>query len=265
MKNYVVIPGGRQAGLFSYVLQALHNLSVIDGTDDKLYIKYKDNMLYLEPAAGDNVWDYYFHQPFSFTKEDILNNEKEEVIFIESDKALPLCHVPRKNDEMFKRGRYLTKKYIKVKHHITDKVDGFIVENFDDKKFFAIHKRGTDHGKDAPLMGIDDYIAKADEHFESYDYGLICTDEQNTIDIFKKRYGNKIKFYDSIRCDNDRGVHYSVGLQSPYKMGEDVIVESLLMSKSDLLIRTVSGVTDFSIMCGSPKYLDIDLHVKYNK
>ena len=48
-------------------------------------------------------------------------------------------------------------------------------------------------------------------------------------------------------------------------MGEDVIVESLLMSKSDLLIRTVSGVTDFSIMYGNPKYEDIDLHIMYNK
>ena len=40
MKNYVVVPGSRMAGLFSYVLQAIHNLSIVDNTEDKLFIKY---------------------------------------------------------------------------------------------------------------------------------------------------------------------------------------------------------------------------------
>jgi hypothetical protein len=265
MKNYVIVPGGRNAGFFSYVLQALQNLSVIDNTEDKIFIKYKSSMLYLDPRVGDNVWDYYFHQPFSFTREDIINNEKEEVVFIESDVALPLCHAARPTAAMLERGRQLVSKYIRVKDHITSKVDTFIADNFGDKKYFAVHRRGTDHGKDAPLLDIDDYIKRTDELFEEYDLGLICTDEQSTINIFKKRYGEKIKCYDSIRCDNDIGVHYSVGLQSPYKMGEDVLIESILMSHSDLLIRTVSGVTIFSMLYGNPEVEDIDLHIKYDK
>ena len=90
MKNYVVVPGNRMAGLFSYVLQAIHNLSIVDNTEDKLFIKYTNNMLYHEPARGNNVWDYYLHQPFSFSRDDIINNPKEEVIFIEDDLALKL-------------------------------------------------------------------------------------------------------------------------------------------------------------------------------
>ena len=87
-KNYVIIPGTRMAGLFSYVLQAIQNLTVVDGTENKLFIKYNENMLYLDPRVGGNVWDYYFHQPFQFTKEEIINHPKEQAIFIENENEI---------------------------------------------------------------------------------------------------------------------------------------------------------------------------------
>ena len=263
MKNYVVVPGPRHAGLFSYVLQALHVLSLADKTGDKVYIKYDKDMLYLDPKLGGNVWDYYFHQPFNFTKEEILENGKEEVIFIDNEDAINFHAIPRPSEEEINTARDLCKKYLKVKPHILDKVQSFIDNNFNGKKYFSIHRRGTDHFHDNPLLSVENYLKEADKLFEEYEYGLICTDENKTIDAFKNRYGDKIKSYDSLRCDNDQGIHYSVGALAPYKMGEDVMIESILMSKSDHLIKTVSGVSLFSIFYGSPTFKDIDLHLEY--
>ena len=263
MKNYIIEPGPRMAGLFSYVLQALQNISAIDGTQDKLFIKYDQQMLYLDPNIGGNVWEYYFYQPFNFTKEEIINNPKEKVVFIDNEKALKYCSIPRPTEDMILKGRSLCKKYIKVKPHILEKVDNFIEENFNNKDYFSIHRRGTDHYTDNPLLELKDYFKEADKLFNKFEYGLICSDENKTIEAFKKRYGKKIKSYDSLRCDNNKGIHYSVGLNSPYKMGEDVMVESLLMSNSNHIVKTVSGVTIFSILYGAPTFKDIDLHLKY--
>lgn len=267
-KNYVIIPGTRMAGLFSYVLQAIQNLTVVDGTENKLFIKYNENMLYLDPRVGGNVWDYYFHQPFQFTKEEIINHPKEQAIFIENEKAVPIGVTSRPTPEMIDIGKAITKKYIKVKPHVLEKVDGFINEAFGDKKYFAIHKRGTDHARDSgnPLLSLEEYTAQADKFFDNYEFGLLCTDEDSTVKAFKERYGEKIKVYDDmIRCDNIQGVHYTVGRNNPYKMGEDVIIDSLLMAKSDHLIRTVSNVTVFSVLYGDSKVTEMDLHLDYSK
>ena len=267
-KNYVIIPGTRMAGLFSYVLQAIQNLSVVNETEDKLFIKYTENMLYLDPRVGGNVWDYYFYQPFEFTKEEIINNPKEQAIFIEDEKVVPLGVTSRPSSEMIKVGRELTKKFIRVKPHILEKVDGFIKDTFNGEKYFSIHKRGTDHARDSgnPLLSLKEYTDQADKFFEEYNFGLLCTDEDSTVKAFKERYGDKIKVYDDmIRCDNIQGVHYTIGRDNPYKMGEDVMIDALLMAKSDHLIRTVSNVTIFSILYGDCKVTEMDLHLDYSK
>ena len=80
-----------------------------------------------------------------------------------------------------------------------------------------------------------------------------------------KRYGNKICSYDAIRSNNNEGIHYSVGLSAPYKMGEDVLIDSLLLSHSAFLIRTVSGVSFFSLYYNENlEYKDIDSHIWSN-
>ena len=127
MKNYVVVPGPRHAGLFSYVLQALHVLSLADKTGDKVYIKYNKDMLYLDPKLGGNVWDYYFHQPFNFTKEEILKNGKEEVIFIDNKDAINFHAIPRPNEDEINVARDLCKKYLKASFVAPD--DKSIKEN----------------------------------------------------------------------------------------------------------------------------------------
>lgn len=264
MKIYITKSGKRQAGLFSYVMQALHNLSVVDNTDDKLYIKYDEYMLYRDDRLGRNVWDYYFEQPFSFTHEEVISSVRENAIFIEDAGAIPFAFTPRFDQDMLTKGKYITKKHIRVKEHILQKVDLFLSENFDNKSFFAIHRRGTDHYKDNPLIDISKYIEKADQLLEKYETGLICSDEEYIINIFKERYGNAIKSYNSIRCNNDLGVHYSLGLQDPYRMGEDVIIESILMSMSHYLVKTVSGVTSFATLYGNPIVEELDSMLVYS-
>jgi hypothetical protein len=221
-------------------------------------------MRYQDLRHGRNVWDYYFEQPFNFTKEEVEGAEKIKNVWFEGNLNIPSRLTP----EIIKKCGEIISKYIKLKNHVQVKIDTFIAANImPGDRVLAVHKRGTDHINDAPLLPIDVYFSHIDKHIENYDKLLLCTDEEYTVDIFSERYKQKLITYDSIRSKekNNIGVHQSIGLSNPYKMGEDVVIETYLMSRSDFLIKTISNVSNSVLMINPAiKYVEIDQHILYN-
>jgi hypothetical protein len=264
LKIYITIPGYRYAGLMSYFIQVIANLYVVENTRNKLYIKFDENMRYQDLRYGKNVWDYYFDQPFNFTKEEVDAALKIKDVWFDNNLAIPSRLTP----DVINAGGNIVKKYINLKSHITEKIDKFLTENTQPgDKILAVHKRGTDHITDAPILPLKTYFDYIDERIISYDKLLLCTDEEYTVQEFKQKYGNKLITYDSIRATdkNNLGVHQSVGLTDPYKMGEDVIIETYLMSQSDFLIKTVSNVSNAALIINPAlKYVEIDTTIDYN-
>jgi len=271
---YVTIPGYRMAGLMSYFLQVISNLQVLENTSNKMYIKFDSNMLYIDNRRLDlNVWDYYFEQPFTFEYEEVKNSKIIKDVWFEGGMGvLPV----KPNGDIYKKANFIANKYIKLKKYTKDKVDNFLVDNNLEKgKFLAIHKRGTDHHTmDVPnlselkeLLNIQNYFKRTDELLEKFDSILLCTDEEETVEEFKSRYGNRVKVYDSTRAPKGSklGIHNSVGLKDPYKMGEDIVVETYLMSCADTLIRTVSNVSISAIVLNNDlNVINIDEDFNYN-
>lgn len=272
---YVTMPGNRMAGLMSYFVQAVSNLKTIENTLDKMYIKYDHNMLYLDNTRNEsNVWDYYFEQPFTFTKEEINNaNVIKEVWFKKGLGVFPT----RPSKELYKNANNLINTYIRPKEHIKNKLDLFLTETgLKNSKFLAIHKRGTDHHTmDAehllplikPVIAIENFFKRTDDIVDDFDKILICSDEEDVVNKFKQRYGKKTVSYDSIRSLDSRpiGIHYSIGRQNPYKMGEDIILEVYSMSRAHTIMRTVSNVSISVIMLNNDiNVINIDEEINYN-
>ena len=251
--------GQRYAGLMSYFVQAVSNLKLINNTEHKIYFKYDHNMLYLDPIMKGNVWEYYFDQPFTFTEDEIKSSK------VEKDVWFPDClNIPTYPDNAINLAAFeLIEKYIKLKPHLSSKIDAFLSEHASPSdKIISIHKRGTDHVNDSPEVPIETYFNAVDISVDEYQKILVCSDEEYSIDAFKKRYGNnKVISYNSMRAlkKTTLGIHQSIGLQSPYKMGEDVIIETFLMAKTHKLIKTVSNVSN-SVLLINPKlqYLQLD-------
>jgi hypothetical protein len=271
---YITVPGKRMAGLMSYFIQAVSNLNAIDNTSNKMYIKYDHDMLYLDSTRKEkNVWDYFFEQPFTFNDVEINHAKRVKEVWFKDGLGVP---PPRPSQEFYKKANILIQKYVRLKSNIEEKINNFLIENdLQDKKFLAIHKRGTDHHTmDAehllptikPIISIDNFFKHTDEIIDNFYKVLVCTDENNILDSFKKRYGNKIVCYDSIRSLDSRpiGIHYSIGQQNPYKMGEDIITEVYLMSKAHTLMRTVSNVSISVIMLNNViNVINIDKDINY--
>ena len=259
--NLYIATSGHRVGLFSTVLKALSSLSAIDKLDAKLYFDWNDDLPYLDPEHGLNVWDYYFLQPFDVSEEELESPFQTTPLL---GGGTPFYGIIRPTEAQLAEGRMLCKKYIKIQPHILKIVDDFMIENELVKgEYFAMHRRGTDHKMDAPILPLEDFYREADGLFEKYDKCVLCTDEVHTVDAFTEKYGDKVCTYDAIRSTDDKGVHTGGFQSQAYKLGEDVMVESLLMANSDFLIKTVSGVSLFSIYYNDTlEYKDIDLHTQ---
>lgn len=272
---YITVPGKRMAGLMSYFIQAVSNLYAIDNTPNKMYIKYDHDMLYLDQTKKEkNVWDYFFKQPFNFSDEEIKSAKRLKEVWFENGLGV---FPARPSKELYSKANSIVKKYIQLNEHMEAKVNDFLSKHdLKDKKFLAIHKRGTDHHTmDAehllpiikPIISMDNFFKHTDKIIDDYDKVLVCTDEQNILDSFIGRYGSKIVYHDSIRSLDNKpiGIHYSIGQQNPYKMGEDIITEVYLMSKAHTLMRTVSNVSISVIVLNNDiNVINIDEKINYD-
>lgn len=263
MNVITTIPGSRHAGFMSYYMQVISNLYAVHKTHNKLYVKFTENMRYKDIRHGKNVWEYYFKQPYNINTSTDLQNSRE-VVWHENCLNIS-C---RPTEDIITKASLMVNTYINLKDCIKEKINNCLntYTNQTDK-VLAIHKRGTDHGTDAPLLDISEYFTETDKHIDNYNKILICSDEEFTVNAFKSRYGiDKVFSYNSIRAaaPTTLGVHHSIGMKDPYKMGEDVIIEAYLMSKSDMLIKTVSNVSNASLFINPLlKYVSIDNHIQY--
>jgi hypothetical protein len=260
---YVVLPGQRMAGLMSYYTQVVSNLFLVDNTHNKLYVNFKKHMLYKDfNVQQPNVWEYYFKQPFEFNKEEIESSTIMKNIWHEGSLNIP-CRLDVTTREL---SNAIIKKYIKLNDEINIKINDFFKVNFLEKKILGVHRRGTDHIKDAPELCVEAFFKQIDNIMCDYDKIFLATDEEQSVNSFRDRYEDKLITYPSIRSPmgSREGTHYSVGLKQPYKMGEDVVVETYLLSRCDFLIKTVSNVSNVALMINKDiEYLEIDKHIAY--
>lgn len=200
---------------------------------------------YFQEEYGENVWEYYF-EPVSKYKFDASLKELGTVRFVTDPKRTRLC-----NSRLYlKNANYLIRKYIKIKPHITDKVNSFYDQYMKGHHVLGIHLRGTDKSKDPNSQfcspTANSYIKQINKYLKKHPDSLIyiASDSDITLNEVKMLFLNKVVYYDSLRSKNNTDcIHNLLDKGSPYKKGEDIIIESLLLSKCDFLIRSISNVS----------------------
>ena len=243
--------GNRQAGLFSYVMQVIVMAKVCEDQNIPMYVDFSQDMLYYKDGkANDNVWDYYFEQPYP----GIILDEYEKVraVWYQDHRPLQLPFRYEKDSEFLKQARRYCKQYIKIKPELLDIANNFIKNNTN-QNYLAIHKRGTDH-ENAHYFTLENYFTETDKYIDNYEQLLVCSDEQFSINEFKKRYGAKVISYDSARETEQephrrKGAHYKDNSDNfVYRNGRDCVIEAYLLSQAKFLLKTLSNVSHFAVM-----------------
>jgi len=230
-------------GIFSFVDQFLSNCKYF--YDLKINFKMnfdlnkKTGYYDTEYKKTDNVWEYYFNKNFEEQPDQIVEwignyDYHYEFNYNDQEKRF-IC-------------KELIEKHLSIKNEIILIANSFYRNNIK-KNSLGVHVRGTDIEIHHQKIKFEKYFKEIDALLNQYETIFLCSDEYQTIDVFKNKYGNKIITYESKTLSKNNVLpEYKQNGKNKYKMGEDVIVESLLLSKTDFLLKGKSNMSNFSLL-----------------
>lgn len=198
---------------------------------------------YLDPELGPNWWEYFFY-PIN-----IGNAQASSYTFSLKDHfTLSYAGVQMPRVKAFK----LIQKYVKVLPHIEDKVNAFVNENFKDQFVIGVHYRGTDKGTEVPIVPYHKTIHAISSLLNTVG-GVqqgnmkiyIATDDTKFLSLAKDTFGDLVIFNDFVRSDDDTPLHYGNDARyfNNYQKGEEALIDCLLLSKCNYLIRPWSSLS----------------------
>jgi len=254
-KSQYLVIGARREGFFSNFLHTIDRMIYCDKHDLTPVINWEtDNFLYADKSITEsNCWKYYFENINNHNLDNIPDYDYTKEFTMPPYVEYSFRDIPHHQHiidlNTFDSKREFVNKYIskiKIKKHIQEKINKFVDKNFKGYKVLGVHVRGTDKWADVPggnqiHSRFENYDSLVLKEVESYDKILICTDSKRALLHFKKKYNNVV-YYNSHRMINHTGdsIHFTRG---SYSTGEDVLVESVLLSKCDKIIMTDSNVS----------------------
>lgn len=236
----------RPYGFFSNFIGTLTNIRWAENNKKIPVIYWDEYSLYYDPNGyngSTNVWEYYFEQisNLNYNPGDELYWKYYDPDSFYLPALLDSCYNQFYKD-IFSP---LIKKYIKIKPNIQNKINTFYTQQMSGKKNIGIHLRGTD--KFIEIKPVDPNIIFdraneiAKELKNNYQF-LVATDEEKLLNLAKSKLNGKVVFYNSHRSLNDKPV-WEIHTDCKPLLGEEILIESQLLSKCDYLIHTSSNVS----------------------
>lgn len=250
-KKFVIGSNGAGGpGFFSDFFAALNNLLWCEKNGKTPVIHWGEESRYYQKEGYNgqtNVWRYYF-EPVSELEPEPTDPESHSYIAPNADLVPGIfetaCQYLLKGNRRQNIQAFI-EKYVKVNSIVQEKIDDFYNAHMKGKTTIALHLRGTDKYKEIDPVNISEILAYANSYakqYPSYQF-LVCTDEEDILQEAIKSLDGKVIYYDSCRSKNGKPLHLSPGEYSRAKLGEEILIETMLMANSDMLIHTCSNVS----------------------
>jgi len=265
----------RPDGMFSNVNEVIQQLFLAERSDYQFVIDWSSSC-YSEHGREKDPWNYYFEDCFpgitqpvgglqklpsgravACTKDNIITPRQEDgncaPLLLPEDRNLP--------------HRFI-EKYIVLKPGLRKRISELLDQQFSTFTI-GLHIRGpgrTDGGVPElnsrfPLrhgVPLEQYFTIVDEYISKHPQARIfaCSDSAVILNEVIQRYGSKVFSHSSIRSKfgemHVSGQRENEGLIFPkYKLGEDIIIEAMMLSQADHFVHGNSNVVNF-ILCKNP-------------
>lgn len=264
-------PGAGFSALITYALNGvrranMHNwLPVVDFSQNNTPHFY-------DAEYGDNVWGYYFEPIAGISSDTLAEWLKQGKVLPDqihrfTDAQVVDWHVNDPDrvttfwgpeqvedkstwmDQKRQLGREFVAKYIRPKKNILDKVERLYNELIGDQYMLGVHMRGTDFSYASPTKP-EDYFRAIEAKIEESgisDWGIfLATDQTQFVSAFEQRFPDRVVTCDVARSTSDVAPFKRKDV-SPYKKGEDVLIDILLLSKCQYLFKSVSAVGEYAL------------------
>lgn len=204
-----------------------------------LVVNFEDQGCYYDSDIGLNWWNYYF-EPIDFGK---INNAKPIIM---CSQAVHYNFAIRTLFELStERSAELVQKYIHVKPFIQKQVDDFEKNCFKNSFMIGVHYRGTDKHFESPRVSYEILAAEINQiivnlNLDSYQI-FLATDEADFLRYLEITFPNKVIYNDSYRSSTGIPIHTHP--RNRFESGEEALIDCILLSKCDYLIRTSSNLS----------------------
>ena len=260
-KIFYLIRRSPGAGLFSNVLYVMNHLAIAEKHGFEPYVEMQNfKTIYNEKKIinnTQNAWEYYFKQVSRNSIKEIYKSHK----VILTDNRFYKTFKHSFTDIKLNK---LAKKYLKIKEQFNIEANNFIKKNFtSNSKTLGIHYRGTSYKSSAnhPFPPTKKQIIDKSKYLITkykYDKIFLCTEEKEIFEALTKEFGNKICFIkESYRSNRDDAFKKYPRSKHRYKLGREILIESIILSKCHGLLYQNSNVSAFI------KYLDYNKKIKY--
>ncbi|MEM1110653.1 MAG: hypothetical protein AAGI11_01980 [Pseudomonadota bacterium] len=287
------------AGFFAYVTFALNQACYAWENGFRPVVHFGPrsgngkNAFYSE-KHGSNMWDYYFEPVDGITFEQLMERITDPQDSLTRDNvgmlnnaSLWALHNKRRQsifsypygdrrgekiDEAWYRherekANKLVEKGLCLKPHIAEHLARTRKELFaSTDKVIGVHIRGTDKGSaEGPndLMRIvppSEYYPHIDALLDKgYTKIFVATDQTQFLNDFKARYASRACSIDVLRGDSDVNP-FEVDDDKGYQKGLEVLLDCLLLSGTDYLLKCTSAVGEFAHYL-NPALEGIDLNL----
>lgn len=166
---------------------------------------------------------------------------------------------------------------IRLRPEIASRIESFYEANLRGREVLGVHIRSGEHSDERAVwvkggvLPMSVYFAEIDRYLDGHPTAWIfcASDSKRAVDALAERYGRRLlRCEDVTRLDPDEeasghGLHL-LGPERAHKgrLGEDVLVESLLLSRCDYLIHDPSNVP-LAATLFNPDLPHTDIYRKY--
>ena len=223
--------------VFNYVIGCLDLFE--NGEFTGITLNFGEMGLYYE-KKGPNWWNYYC-EPISIGSTALRSVSH---IWGEAAKIIYHTECGLSRD----RVHQLISRYIHFKPYLLNMVNDFCKEFFFERPVIGVHYRGTDKDTEAKRVPyhvfkeeIEKYVAANNlESFLIY----VATDEDLFLDYMIDKFPDSVIFIPAERSIDGQALHFST--ENPYQQGLESLMDCLILSRTDFLIRTSSNLSLWS-------------------
>jgi len=265
-KTFYVIKRTPGAGLFSNLTFVLNHLLICKNSGFIPVVDMENfPTIYNEKNKifnTFNAWLYYFKPLNNYSLKEIYKSKN--VIFSESNfqKKMSLDMTNKKVKFFFKK--------IKINKKFITRANKYYKSFFNKKdRVLGVHFRGSTYkvarGHAFPpttnlMVKNIDYLMKK----YKYNKIFVVTEEQNYLDILKKKYKNNCFYQDSYRMKKIDSFKIYPRKNHRYKLGQEILLETLLLAKCDGLSYIKSNVISAAICLSKKKQKYHEIFLGYN-
>ncbi len=238
-KEYVVYQG-RNSGFFSVAQDVLIGLAIYERGDIQGFdVSFGRVGLYYDAKKGPNWWNYYF-EPICMG-----NRKKAKVKLVSFFNSYWSFFFDRSREENYA----IIEKYIRIRPFIQKKVDDFFKTHLEGYHVISVHYRGTDKISEAPRVPYEDVLHEIHKQIKEVPLGknyriFLATDEALLVDYLMDKFPGRVASTSINRSLNKQPLHLSK--KNRFEHGEEALIDCLLLSKGDVLIRCCSNLSMFA-------------------